>query len=171
MTASALSIVRAPPGLVWRARDADQVVGAYEDQLRLADDALRQDMPWMSGWHWDPGDFREETLGADFDPATYLVAVDAASGAYIGLVRVWITPGKPRLGLIAVARPHRRRGLASTLLARAFRVLHERGEADVTTEVDDTNTASRELLLRLGARRCGGSVEVIRQRPDAERDD
>jgi hypothetical protein len=33
---------------------------------------------------------------------------------------------------------------------------------EVTAEADDTNTASRSLLLRLGARRDGGSVEVIK---------
>ena len=62
-------------------------------------------------------------------------------------------------------REYRRRGLASALLARAFRVLHERGRTDVTAEVDDTNMASRSLMVRLGARRNGGSLEVIaRQR-------
>jgi ribosomal protein S18 acetylase RimI-like enzyme len=78
-------------------------------------------------------------------------------------VRVWDGPGKPRLGLIAVVRQYRRRGLASTLVARAFGVLHERGRTEATAEVDDTNAASRSLLLRLGARRDGGSVEVVRR--------
>jgi ribosomal protein S18 acetylase RimI-like enzyme len=149
------------------AADPDGVVivsaaDAFEDQLRLLDDALRQDVPGTAGWRWDPGDFHEETFGEDFDPATYLVAVDAASGDYIGLVRVWVGPGRPRLGLIAIAPPYRRRGLARALLGRAFGVLHERGSTDVTAEVDDTNTASRSLLAALGARRNGGSIEVVR---------
>lgn len=136
---------------------------AYEDQLRLLDDTLRQDVPGTAGWKWDPGDFREETFDQQFDPATYLIAVDTASGDYLGLVRVWDCPGVPRLGLIGVLRQHRRRGLASTLLARAFRVLHGRGKTEVTAEVDDTNTPSLSLLLRLGARRGGGSVELVRR--------
>jgi ribosomal protein S18 acetylase RimI-like enzyme len=139
-------------------------VNAYEDQLRLLDDGLRQDVPGTAGWKWDPGDFHEETFDSQFDPATYLVAVDAASGEYMGLARVWASPGRPRLGLIAVLSPYRRRGLASLLLARAFGVLHQRGKSEVTAEVDDTNAASRALLLRLGARRVDGSVELVRRR-------
>lgn len=138
-------------------------VNAYEDQLRLLDDGLRQDVPGSAGWKWDPGDFHEETFDSQFDPATYLVAVDAASGEYMGLVRVWASPGRPRLGLIAVLSPYRRRGLAGLLLARAFGVLHQRGKNEVTAEVDDTNAASRALLLRLGARRVDGSVELVRR--------
>jgi GNAT superfamily N-acetyltransferase len=138
-------------------------VDAYEDQLRLLDDALRQDVPGTAGWKWDPGDFHDETFGSDFDPAAYLIAVDKESGEYLGLVRVWDGPGRPRLGLIAVLRPYRRRGLASVLLARAFRAVHERGKTEVTAEVDDTNTPIRSLLMRLGARRIAGTVELVVQ--------
>ena len=146
-----------PEGIVIiSAADAD------EDELRRLDDTLRQDVPGTAGWRWDPGDFREETFdSAQFDPATYLVAVDADSGRYVGLVRVWNPPGRPRLGLIGVTRPYRRRGLARVLLARAFAVLHRRGRAEVTAEADDTNAASRSLLLGLGARREGGDVELV----------
>jgi len=135
---------------------------AYEDQLRLLDDALRQDVPGSSGWKWDPGDFSEETFGRQFDPATYLVAVEVASGDYVGLARVWKRPGKPRLGLIGVLGPHRQQGLARILLARVFRVLHQRGQAEVAAEIDDTNAPSRALLLPLGAKAVGGFVEFIR---------
>ena len=140
-------------------------IDAYEDQLRLLDDALKQDVPGNAGWRWDPGDFHEETFGSDFDPAAYLIAVEADSGDYLGLARVWNSPGRPRLGLIAVLRPYRRRGLASVLLARAFRVLHERGKSEVTAEVDDTNSPSRSLLMRLGARRISGTAELVLQSP------
>jgi GNAT superfamily N-acetyltransferase len=154
-----LDAVREPEGIVIiSAADAD------EDQLRVLDDALRQDVPGTAGWKWDPGDFREETFDSDqFDPATYLIAMDTDSCDYIGLVRVWNSPGRPRLGLIGVCRSYRRRGLASTLLARAFRVLHERGQTVVTAEADDANLASTSLLLRLGARRQAGFVEVVRR--------
>ena len=137
---------------------------ADEDQLRGLDDALRQDVPGTAGWKWDPGDFREETFDSEhFDPATYLVAVDEDSCDYIGLVRVWNNPGRPRLGLVGVLSPYRRRGLARALLARAFGVLHERGQAVVTAEVDDANLASCALLLRLGATRQAGFVELVRR--------
>ena len=134
---------------------------AFEDDLRLLDDALRQDVPGGAGWRWDPANFDEETFSSEFDPATYLVAVDEASGDYIGLVRVWIRPGRPRLGLIAVARGSRRQGLARALLGRAFGVLHERGRAEVTTEIDDANVACLALLTGIGARRVGGTVELV----------
>ena len=140
-------------------------VDADEDQLRLLDDALRQDVPGSAGWTWNPGDFHEETFDSQFDPATYLIAVERTSGQYIGLVRVWSMPGRPRLGLIAIRRSYRRRGIASTLLARAFRVVYERGETEVTAEVDDTNSLSVSLLLRLGARRLGGTIELVMRSP------
>jgi ribosomal protein S18 acetylase RimI-like enzyme len=146
-----------PEGIVIiSAADAD------EDDLRRLDDTLRQDVPGTAGWKWDPGDFREETFDSEqFDPATYLVAVEADSGRYVGLARVWIGPGRPRLGLIAVTRPWRRRGLARALLTRAFGVLYQRGQSEVTAEVDDTNIASASLLREMGARREGGTVEFI----------
>jgi GNAT superfamily N-acetyltransferase len=161
--ATGLDAVPEPEGMVIiSAADAD------EEQLRVLDDALRQDVPGTAGWKWDPGDFREETFDSDqFDPATYLIAVDTDSCDYIGLVRVWNGPGRPRLGLIGVCRPYRRRGLARALLARAFRVLHERGQTVVTAEADDANLASGSLLLSLGASRHARFVEVVRRVADA----
>ena len=109
---------------------------------------------------------RKETYDApDFDPATYLVAIEQASGRYAGLVRVWNRPGGPRLGLIGVGRLYRRRGLARSLLAQAFGVLHDRGKAEVVAEVDVTNTGSNRLLGGLGAWRIGGFIEMIRPWP------
>lgn len=141
-------------------------IRADEEELRLLDDTLRQDVPGVDGWKWDPGDFWIETFDSGgFNPDTYLVAADVASGDYVGLVRVWDTPGAPRLGLVGVVRGHRRRGLARVLLARAFRVLHEKGKAEVVAEADDTNTASVTLLTSLGARRADGIIELIRRRP------
>jgi ribosomal protein S18 acetylase RimI-like enzyme len=134
-----------------------------EDRLRELDDSLRQDVPGTDGWKWDEADFREETFASPFDPATYLIAVEESTGTYAGLVRVWNNPKVPRLGLIAVLPPYRRRGLAKALLAQAFAVLDRRGKTEVTTEVDDMNIASASLLQALGARRTGGSIELIRR--------
>jgi ribosomal protein S18 acetylase RimI-like enzyme len=60
-------------------------------------------------------------------------------------------------------RPYHRRGFASLLLARAFRALHKRRKTEATAEVDDTNHRSRSLLMHLGARRTGGTVELVVQ--------
>ena len=147
-----------PDGLdILSAADADV------DRLRLLDDALRQNLPGCDGWHWDPGEFREDTYGPFFDPATYLVAIDRSSGDYAGLVRVWRSRGGPRLSLIGTLDPYRRRGAARALLGRAFAVLVARGETSVIAEADDASVPSALLLTRLGARRYGGSVELIRR--------
>jgi ribosomal protein S18 acetylase RimI-like enzyme len=156
--ATGLTGAALPTGLdLISAADADLT------RLRLLDDALRQDVPGTAGWRWDPEEFRDETFDTFFDPATYLVAVDQASGEYAGLVRVWRTRAGPRLGLIAVLAPYRRRGTARALLGRVFAVLAAKGASTVVAEVDDTNEPALSLLTKLGARRYGGSVELIRQ--------
>jgi ribosomal protein S18 acetylase RimI-like enzyme len=134
-------------------------------RLRLLDDVLRQDVPGCKGWRWDAEQFRAETFSRFFDPATYLVAVDRASGQYAGLVRIWRNRAGPRLGLIGTIAQYRRRGVARALLGQAFAALAARGDTSVVGEVDDTNVASLSLLTRIGARRYGGSVELIRRQP------
>jgi GNAT superfamily N-acetyltransferase len=156
--ATGLGGVAFPPG--YSAVTADAVdLG----RLRRLDDVLRQDVPGTAGWRWDEEGFRCELQPPDYDPATYLVALAGARREHVGIVRVWNNAGGPRLGFVGVHREHRRRGLAKALVARVFAVLHERGEAEVTTEIDDENVASRSLLEPLGARRTGGSVELVRR--------
>lgn len=129
---------------------------------RELDDALRQQVPGAAGWRNDPDEFARQTFqDPQFDPATYLLAVEEGGG-YVGLVRVWNRPDVPRLGLIGVVSSHRRRGLATALLAAVFNVLHGRGQPQVSCEVDEDNTASNMLMRRLGARRVGGGVELVR---------
>ena len=145
-----------PPGVAF-AR-ADQI---EEEQLRLLDDLLRQDVPGTDGWAWSPEGFREETYdSSDFDPATYLVALDESMDG-IGIARVWMRP-EPRLGLIGVRPDWRRRGVARALLAAVLTAVRQRRARDVRTEVDEGNTASRELLLGFGARTIGASLELVR---------
>ena len=61
-----------------------------EEQLRLLDDLLRQEVPGTGGWKWNAEGFRAETYeSSDFDLATYLVALtDGRDGSGIG--RVWM---------------------------------------------------------------------------------
>ncbi len=153
-----LATAALPAGLgVLSAADADVT------RLRLLDDAARQDVPGTDGWRWDPDEFRAETFSPFFDPSTYLVAVDRAAGQYAGLVRVWRNRAGPRLGLIAMLGPYRRRGAARALLGQVFATLAARGAQSVVAEVDDTNVACLSLLTGLGARRYGGNVELIRR--------
>jgi ribosomal protein S18 acetylase RimI-like enzyme len=154
---TAVAPVPLPPGY-------STVSAADADLPALAglDAALREDVPGTAGWRNDPAEFARQTFeDPDFDPETYLVAV-APAGGYAGLVRVWLTPTGPRLGLVAVLPEHRRRGLGHALLARVFGVLAGRGLAEVRCEVDVANTASNALMARLGARRVGGNIEVER---------
>jgi ribosomal protein S18 acetylase RimI-like enzyme len=146
-----------PDGIrVISAADAD------EDRLRVLDGALREDVPGGDGWRWDPADFRAETYESDeFDPATYLVAVDQADGEYAGLVRIWMRPTVPKLGLIALLPPYRGRGLAKALVGAALDGVSERGVTEVVADVDDTNAACTGLLASFGGRRDGGTVELV----------
>jgi ribosomal protein S18 acetylase RimI-like enzyme len=72
------------------------------------------------------------------------------------------------IGFVGVLHDHRRQGVARALVARVFTVLNERGQPEVTTEIDDTNVASKSLLLGPDARRVGGTIELVRRaRPAA----
>jgi len=148
-----------PGGMAFVSADA-----VDEIQLRELDDTLRAQLPGATVWRNDPVEFHEYTFdGAHFDPATYLVAVDDIRQAFAGLVRVWVSPGHSRLGLIAVVRGYRRRGLARALLAAAFAPLHERGIRSVMAEADDSNEASLALLKGIGAKETGSTLELIRR--------
>ena len=133
-----------------------------EDRLRLLDNELRQDVPGTSGWESTPEEFRDQSFNdPEFDPRTYLVAVDAASDEYVGIVRIWMKRTRPRLGFVGVRRERRRQGIASVLMAHALRAVERTGATEVTTEYDLTNDASRTLLERLGARRIGTEIELV----------
>ena len=146
-----------PEGLRIVTADATEL-----EPLMLLDCALREDVPGADGWQPDPVWFREETYDSPFfDPLTYRVALDGAD--YVGLARVWLGPHpQPRLGLVGVLAPYRRRGLARALIAAAFAPLVERGETTVIAEADATNVASQSLLTSLGAKITGGIVELRR---------
>jgi ribosomal protein S18 acetylase RimI-like enzyme len=147
-----------PPGYrLVSAADAD-----IED-LRRLDDELRQDVPGTRGWVNDPDEFLEQMVRSPlFNPATSLVAVEEATGAHAGLVRVLVAPRWAKLGLAGVRRGHRRRGLGRALVATAFRPLRDAGVRLVLAEADATNEPARALLAGFGARRTGGTIELVR---------
>ncbi|WP_157987793.1 GNAT family N-acetyltransferase [Jiangella endophytica] len=167
------AVPTAPPGVAggWpdTRPDGFTVVSAADaDLVRLntLDQDLRRDVPGTGVWRSDPESFRRQTFDdPEFDPSTYLIAVDGGSGGYAGLVRVWIraVPAVPRLGLIGVRPEFRQRGLARALVARVLGVVRERGDAEVVCEVDETNDGSNALFARFGARRTGGTVELVRR--------
>ena len=122
-------------------------------------------MPGTEAWVNDPVEFREHAFHEKlYDPGTSLVAIDEPNRQFAGLVRIWASDQRARLGLIGVARPYRRRGLASALLAAALQPVRERGVREVMAEVDATNTAGLALLRGIGAVETGASVVLERPR-------
>ncbi len=97
-----------------------------------------------------------------FDARTYLVAVTPA-GELVGLVRIWMNPGRPRLGLLGVRREWRRRGIAWLLLRRALAAVEGHGGTEVVAEFDVGNAASGAIAERLGARRIATRIELAHQ--------
>ena len=157
---SALEALRdaAPPAGVELRSAAD----VDEDRLRLLDNELRQDVPGTFRWESTPEQFRDQSFDdPEFDSRTYLVAVDAASDEYIGIVRIWMKRTRPRLGFVGVRREHRRRGIGSALLASALRAVQATGAREVTTEYDLTNEASTAIAEHLGGQRTGVTVELV----------
>jgi ribosomal protein S18 acetylase RimI-like enzyme len=133
------------------------------DELRRLDDELRQDVPGTRGWVNDPDEFLEQTVRSPlFHPATFLVAVEEAGGVSAGLVRVAVAPRWAKLGLVGVRPEHRRRGLGRALVAAAFRPLQDVGVRLVLAEADAANEPARALLTGFGARRTGGTFELVR---------
>lgn len=152
----ALASTMAPTGVRLRS-----IADVNEDRVRVLDDVLRHDTPGTDGWRWSAEDFHDETYGPYLDPALYLIAEDESSGSDVGIVRVWVHEGRPpRLGFVGVTRQERRRGIARSLLAAAFRVLADHHVEAVTTEIDVANDASNALMASLGATRFGGYVEL-----------
>ena len=155
-------VLAGPAGTVPDGVRIVSAAGVDVARLMRLDDLLRQDVPGTDGWVNELEEFRQYTFGSpQFDPELYLVAV-TDEDRYAGLVRLWPAHRVPRLGLIGVLRPYRRRGLASALLHAAFRPLAGRGVEQVSAEADVTNTASVTLLTTLGAVRTGGAVELRR---------
>jgi ribosomal protein S18 acetylase RimI-like enzyme len=155
---SGLADTLLPVGLVLLAPDE-----VDETELRDLDGRLRSELPGMASWVHDPEEFHDHTFDEAYAvPGTHLVAVDQRGQQFAGVVRVWVGRYRARLGLVGVARPYRRRGLARWLLASALLPVHERGIGEVMAEVDDTNLAGLALLAGVGAVSTGSSVVLRR---------
>lgn len=152
-----LPSVAPPPGV-----ELISAADANLDQLRLLDDALRNETPGADGWRWTAPEFREETFSDGFSPATYQVAAEPRTGTYVGLARLWLKSAGPRFGFIGVLRPWRRTRVTYALLSAVLQEAHRRGHTEVAAEIDTTNRASNAIAARAGAVRVGGSYELVR---------
>jgi GNAT superfamily N-acetyltransferase len=135
---------------------------ADRERLLTLDSQLRQDVPGCDGWCGD-----RNALDADldeappFDPDGYLVASDNRSGEYVGLIRIWRNPSRPRIGMIGVLRSHRGTVLAAALLKRALAAAATWGSPTFTTEAALSNPVTYPRLIALGARRQGRFWQMV----------
>ncbi|MEU4419588.1 GNAT family N-acetyltransferase [Actinoplanes sp. NPDC024001] len=129
---------------------------ADEGRLRALDQDIRDEVEATVGWHNMPAEVLVRPL---LDPAAFTVA--ERSGDYVGLVRVAPLPRQPRIGLIAVRKDLRRRGIARALLAEVLRSAHRRGIATASADVHQSNAAAVALFEGAGARRAGSNLELV----------
>jgi ribosomal protein S18 acetylase RimI-like enzyme len=136
----------APPGVRLRTVDPDIDLPVVHRMLEAA----------MAD-HWDAlstsyEDFIDQNVRHDdFDPSLWWLALDGdeAVGALIGSIQ----GDRGVVELVGVLRPHRGRGIASTLLRVAFDEFERRGAARVRLNVDSENpTGAVRIYERLGMR-------------------
>ena len=119
--------------------------------------------PGTRGWVNDPDEFLDADAALTAVPSRDVPRRGRGGhGAYVGLVRVSVAPRWAKLGLVGVRPGHRRRGLARALVAAAFRPLRDGGVELVLAEADAANEPARALLAGFGARRTGGTFELVR---------
>jgi ribosomal protein S18 acetylase RimI-like enzyme len=144
-----------PSGVVVAA--AAEVV---ESPLRELDHAIRAEVEAGVGWQTMPAEVLPWQGGTrPMDPSKYTVAV--RDGRYVGLVRVATMTRRPRIGLVAVLAAEQRHGIARALLSQVLQALHRSGFEAATAEVDETNRAAIALFESFGARRTGGTLELV----------
>jgi ribosomal protein S18 acetylase RimI-like enzyme len=152
-----LDSVFLPPGMTIVAAGE-----AEEDPLRELDRAIRDEVDATVGWQEMPAEVLVRPAGTTLaDPAKYTVA--ALSDEYVGLVRVVQVTRQPRIGLIAVRARRHRRGIARALLAHVLGSLHRTGIELAAAEVNESNEAALTLFERIGARRVGSNLELVRR--------
>ena len=113
------------------------------------DNALRQAVTGTDGWEWTLEAFVDETYTPGFDPERYFIALNR-EGAYVGLLRLWMNPGGPKLGLIAVARSHRPLGAAAALVDRAIRSWPSAEIRAIHATADAEDHGTMKLAERIG---------------------
>jgi mycothiol synthase len=107
--------------------------------------------------HWDysPTPYEEFLVGTvqrdDFDPAMWLVAVDA--GEPVGVLRGGAHSDRGWIYELGVLRSHRGRGIATGLLRESFTDFQRRGLSRVRLNVDSDNlTGAVSLYENVGMR-------------------
>ncbi|MFE0461649.1 GNAT family N-acetyltransferase [Kitasatospora sp. NPDC058965] len=134
---------------------------AQEGPLRALDRVVHREVEAAGGWRTMPAQVLPCPPGTSVvDPSKYAVA--QYRDQYVGLLRVGPLTREPRVGLLAVRADWRRRGVGRALLAHSLGALHRRGTTTAWAEVDESNAAAIALFEGIGARRAGGTLELVR---------
>ncbi len=98
---------------------------------------------------WSEGMFRKELCS----PISWtFVAILSVNGTekIAGYINFWMFAGEIHLNNIAVIPGMKRKGVASGLLTKMFKIGREKGALEATLEVRKSNTAARSLYVKFG---------------------
>lgn len=101
-------------------------------------------VPWSRESFWREA-VNENTL--------YLVAVE--NEKIIGYMGAWIMAGEAQVTNVAISPAHRRRGIATNLMAEFIRRAKKRGASAITLEVRPSNAAALRLYEKFGLKSVG----------------
>ncbi|HEX3510546.1 MAG TPA: GNAT family N-acetyltransferase [Solirubrobacteraceae bacterium] len=104
--------------------------------------ALREDV-----FCGEQGVLPEEEVDGRDDDAEHLVAVDVATGAVVGTLRLLTDGATAKIGRVAVARERRREGIALEMLGRA---LARAAEIGCTRAILAAQTKATDVYRRAG---------------------
>lgn len=125
------------------------------------DNALRHEVTGTAGWEWSLEAFLDETYTPGFDPERYLIALNGR-GAFVGLLRIWMNPSGPKLGLIGVLPAYRRLGVAAALTDRTIASWPDSETRLIRAGTDAKDAALLKLARRVGFRTTRTVVEMER---------
>lgn len=122
------------------------VVDSFRDHWGFIEPNMEQELAeWRHTMDTDPL----------FDPDTWLLAVDDATGELAGValnrLEAWDNPTAGHVGTLGVRRDYRKRGLGYALLLHSFKLLYEKGKPTITLGVDASSlTGATRLYERAG---------------------
>lgn len=132
-----------------------------DQKVYQLDLALRREVPGSEEFDQPFEAFAEQTFESPaFRPDSYFIALHGEQ--YVGLHRIWVNPTGPRVGLTGLLPGHRRQGVASALKLRGVSYAQAHGFLVLRAENDADNEAILDLNRRMGYRKRGGAVEVMK---------
>lgn len=124
------------------------------------------DIPQRAPYYPPLEDFQREIAGASwFDPAGQFLAIDIATGEYIGMVAVSFNPRtKMMYNQFTGVRPeYRGRGIALALKLLTIRYARQRGAVSIRTHNHSANAPMLAINRKLGYQQGAGHDEMVWQ--------